>query len=57
MSGSASITIMVTDDNDNSPVFIGQQFIAHLAENATTGTPVIDTLATDLDTGTNGQIT
>ena len=56
LSGSATVTINVADDNDNSPVFIGVQFVTHIAENIPIGTSIIDVTAIDADLGRNSEI-
>ncbi|XP_067852119.1 protocadherin gamma-C5-like isoform X1 [Heptranchias perlo] len=55
-SGTAQLTIIVSDTNDNAPVFQQSLYTASLMEDATPGTLVIKLNATDLDDGSNGDI-
>ncbi|MBN3297360.1 PCD10 protein, partial [Amia calva] len=55
-SGTAQITITVLDANDNVPVFDQSFYRVSLVENAPRGTLVIKLNATDLDEGSNGDI-
>ncbi|XP_060693425.1 protocadherin beta-11-like isoform X4 [Hemiscyllium ocellatum] len=55
-SGTAQITIVVNDANDNAPVFPQSVYRVSLLENAAKGTHVIILNATDLDSGVNGEI-
>uniref|UniRef100_UPI00398E645A protocadherin gamma-C5-like n=1 Tax=Pristiophorus japonicus TaxID=55135 RepID=UPI00398E645A len=55
-SGTAQVTIIVKDVNDNSPVFPQSVYRVSLLETAPTGTLVITLNATDLDEGSNGEI-
>eukprot|EP00058_Branchiostoma_floridae_P002172 XP_002587660.1 hypothetical protein BRAFLDRAFT_96501 [Branchiostoma floridae] len=56
-----SVTIDVTDTNDNTPVFSAQSYVGHIAENATADDFVIfrnqGPEATDADFGCNGTVT
>ncbi|XP_038157741.1 protocadherin alpha-3-like isoform X4 [Cyprinodon tularosa] len=54
--GTVEIHIDVIDVNDNMPVFINNTYSAILQENAPVGTTVIQVNATDLDTGSNGEV-
>lgn len=56
-SGSAKITIKVTDFNDNSPVFDQNSFSVSLPEDAPAGTVILDLNAVDADEGLNGEVT
>uniref|UniRef100_A0A667WRB1 Protocadherin gamma-C3 n=1 Tax=Myripristis murdjan TaxID=586833 RepID=A0A667WRB1_9TELE len=56
-SGTALITITVLDANDNVPVFDRSVYRASLVENAPRGTLVLKLNATDLDEGSNGEVT
>uniref|UniRef100_A0A665UN14 Protocadherin gamma-C3 n=1 Tax=Echeneis naucrates TaxID=173247 RepID=A0A665UN14_ECHNA len=56
-SGTALITITVLDANDNVPVFDRSVYRASLVENAPWGTLVLKLNATDLDEGSNGEVT
>ncbi|KAF7228175.1 protocadherin-10 isoform X2 [Nothobranchius furzeri] len=55
--GTALITITVLDANDNVPVFDCSIYRASLVENAPRGTLVLKLNATDLDEGSNGEVT
>ncbi|KAJ8246902.1 hypothetical protein GJAV_G00256620 [Gymnothorax javanicus] len=55
-SGTALITITVLDSNDNVPVFDQAVYHVSLVENAPRGTLVIKLNASDLDEGSNGEI-
>ncbi|CAN9514583.1 unnamed protein product [Ophioblennius macclurei] len=48
-----SITIHVTDVNDNSPVFDPDEYFPMVQENVPSGTTVVKMNATDLDSGAN----
>lgn len=55
--GRISVTINVTDINDNPPVFTSTEYMASLLENSAIGSSVIQIIATDKDSGSNAQIT
>ncbi|XP_069753896.1 protocadherin-10-like [Narcine bancroftii] len=55
-SGSALISVIVLDANDNQPVFEQTTYKVSLEENATKGTLVLKLNASDLDEGSNGAI-
>uniref|UniRef100_UPI00398E443D uncharacterized protein n=1 Tax=Pristiophorus japonicus TaxID=55135 RepID=UPI00398E443D len=55
-SGTAQVTIIVKDANDNTPAFPQSVYRVSLLETAPTGTLVITLNATDLDDGPNGEI-
>ncbi|XP_039631116.1 protocadherin alpha-8-like [Polypterus senegalus] len=55
-SGSMNITVMVSDINDNAPVFSEQMYSVTLEENAPVGTLVVKMNASDPDEGSNGYI-
>uniref|UniRef100_A0A8C6U7W9 Protocadherin beta-1 n=1 Tax=Neogobius melanostomus TaxID=47308 RepID=A0A8C6U7W9_9GOBI len=55
-SGSAKITVKVTDFNDNSPVFDQSSFSVSLPEDAPVGTVILDLNAVDADEGLNGEV-
>ncbi|XP_013415882.1 LOW QUALITY PROTEIN: cadherin-related tumor suppressor-like, partial [Lingula anatina] len=48
--------VSVQDSNDNSPQFSTQPAVFHVAENNNPNIPVAVLTATDLDSGTNGEI-
>ena len=50
------MTILVTDVNDNFPVFPQKSHTLALSESLTIGTPIINLFATDEDFGSNGQV-
>ncbi|XP_072120755.1 protocadherin Fat 4-like [Mobula birostris] len=56
-SGKAQVTITVKDANDNPPVFSQSVYSVSLLESAAIGTLVITANASDLDAGSNGEIT
>ncbi|XP_037531217.1 protocadherin-10 isoform X2 [Nematolebias whitei] len=56
-SGTALITVTVLDANDNVPVFDRSVYRASLVENAPRGTLVLKLNASDLDEGSNGEVT
>ncbi|XP_038652242.1 protocadherin beta-8-like isoform X7 [Scyliorhinus canicula] len=56
-SGTAQVSVIVKDANDNAPVFPQSVYRVTLLETAPTGTRVIILNATDLDDGPNGEIT
>lgn len=51
-----TITILVTDENDNDPIFGSSTISATVAENSITNTFVVTAFASDADEGTNGQL-
>lgn len=53
---SCNVTITVTDENDNSPVFFENQYSASIPEDAPLGSTVLTTEATDPDVGINAVI-
>ncbi|XP_059506529.1 protocadherin-10-like [Stegostoma tigrinum] len=56
-SGTARLTIMVVDINDNAPLFDREIYKSTLAENSAKGTLVATISAVDLDEGTNAEVT
>ncbi|XP_051870933.1 protocadherin-like protein [Pristis pectinata] len=56
-SGEVQITITVKDANDNSPVFAQSVYSVRLLESAAIGSLIITLNASDLDDGSNGEIT
>ncbi|XP_063784893.1 protocadherin gamma-B1-like isoform X15 [Pseudophryne corroboree] len=56
-SGTALIRIIVTDVNDNFPMFSNELYKVSVIENTPINTTVITINATDRDDGANGQIT
>ncbi|XP_075902615.1 protocadherin gamma-C5-like [Nelusetta ayraudi] len=55
-SGTAQVSIKVLDINDNVPVFEKTLYKASVSENAADGALIIQTKASDLDDGQNGDI-
>ncbi|XP_075337500.1 protocadherin gamma-C5-like isoform X11 [Odontesthes bonariensis] len=55
-SGTAQITITVLDNNDNIPAFEKTIYKVSVSENAGEGALIVQTKATDLDDGQNGEI-
>ncbi|XP_065705181.1 protocadherin beta-15-like [Patagioenas fasciata] len=55
-SGTTQIRIIVLDVNDNSPVFAQDVYVGQVLENAPEGSVILSVLATDLDAGSNGDI-
>ncbi|XP_063060213.1 protocadherin gamma-C5-like [Engraulis encrasicolus] len=56
-SGTSQIVITVLDNNDNNPVFDSALYKATVRENSSLGTSVLKVEATDLDEGSNSEIT
>lgn len=55
-SGTLSVTVEVTDDNDNSPVFTQSVYEANVKEGVKIGTSVLKVSASDSDEGQNAEI-
>ncbi|XP_027766581.1 protocadherin beta-13-like, partial [Empidonax traillii] len=55
-SGTTQIHITVLDVNDNAPVFTQELYDVQVLENAAEGSVVLNVLATDQDSGINGDI-
>ncbi|XP_048884474.1 protocadherin gamma-A11-like isoform X20 [Brienomyrus brachyistius] len=55
-SGTMKIVVIVSDANDNAPVFSQSVYKNQLAENASKGTAVLKVSATDADKGINGEV-
>ena len=56
LTGSFSVVVRVSDVNDNFPQFSQSAYEADIEENSLIGTFVVQTEATDLDSGINGLI-
>ena len=54
---SVSLTIVITDSNDNIPQFVQHVFEGRLHENMLPGTSAARVNATDADEGSNAEIT
>lgn len=52
-----TLTVDVTDSNDETPTFTSNTYSTDLDENVPTSTSVITVAATDADSGTNGALT
>ncbi|XP_053935969.1 protocadherin beta-15-like [Cuculus canorus] len=55
-SGTTQIHVVVLDVNDNAPIFTQKLYVGQVLENAREGSVVLRVVATDLDAGTNGDI-
>ncbi|XP_049897654.1 protocadherin gamma-C5-like [Epinephelus moara] len=55
-SGTAQLSITVLDNNDNVPTFEKNLYKVSISENAADGALIVQTKATDLDDGPNGEI-
>ncbi|NWQ83285.1 PCDBF protein, partial [Columbina picui] len=55
-SGITQIHIVVLDANDNVPVFTQERYVGKVLENAPEGSVVLRVVATDMDEGSNGDI-
>ncbi|XP_069825399.1 protocadherin gamma-B2-like isoform X32 [Dendropsophus ebraccatus] len=56
-SGSAMIKIIITDANDNFPVFTHEVYRMNVSENTPVNTTILIVRANDRDEGVNGQVT
>ena len=54
--GMLNVDVVITDVNDNSPIFTSNNYRRTLPENVEIGSTVIGVTATDADEGINGQI-
>lgn len=57
LSGSTTVTIVITDVNDNPPRFSQKMYQFTVSEGAAVGTPVGHVMATDADMGENTDMT
>ncbi|XP_036872461.2 protocadherin beta-15-like isoform X1 [Manis javanica] len=55
-SGTAQVRILVLDVNDNAPEFAQPLYQVQVPENSPAGSLIVRVSATDLDTGTNGEL-
>ncbi|XP_060936130.1 protocadherin gamma-C5-like [Limanda limanda] len=55
-SGSSQVTIKVLDNNDNVPAFEKALYKVNINENAAEGAIIVQTKASDMDDGQNGEI-
>ncbi|XP_060682957.1 protocadherin Fat 4 [Hemiscyllium ocellatum] len=56
LSSSISITVIITDVNDNSPIFTENIYTVTVDENIARGSDLLIVSATDSDEGKNGQV-
>ncbi|TNM98565.1 hypothetical protein fugu_013129, partial [Takifugu bimaculatus] len=56
LSGTCTVTVSVSDVNDNAPVFTASSFHTTITEDAPTGTDVLLVNSSDADVGNNGVI-
>ncbi|KAM9733774.1 protocadherin Fat 4 [Menidia menidia] len=54
--GTLNVTVIITDVNDNPPVFSSSEYITSLPENSEIGTTILEVMATDADSGSNAQV-
>ncbi|XP_072486663.1 protocadherin gamma-A4 isoform X13 [Notamacropus eugenii] len=57
LSGTLRVPVTVLDVNDNAPEFIQSVYSVNVPENLPQGTQLLTVSATDLDEGTNGEVT
>ncbi|XP_027697671.1 protocadherin gamma-A12-like isoform X5 [Vombatus ursinus] len=57
LSGTARISVLVLDSNDNAPVFTQSEYSVGVPENVPKGTLLLRMNATDSDEGVNGEVT
>ncbi|XP_005390085.1 PREDICTED: cadherin-23 isoform X3 [Chinchilla lanigera] len=56
LNGTAQLLVTVLDDNDNWPTFSPATLTVHLLENCPPGFSVLQVIATDEDSGLNGEL-
>ncbi|XP_016061076.1 PREDICTED: protocadherin gamma-B5 isoform X14 [Miniopterus natalensis] len=56
LSSSTTITLHITDVNDNAPVFQQSAYLVHVPENNPPGVSIAQVSASDPDLGPNGQV-
>ncbi|XP_040478253.1 protocadherin gamma-B6 isoform X11 [Ursus maritimus] len=56
LSSSTTITLHITDVNDNAPVFHQASYMVHVAENNPPGASIAQVSASDPDLGPNGRV-
>lgn len=54
--GSVNVNISITDQNDNSPVFLDKEYNITVQENTPVNTSILVVTATDADSGDNGLV-
>ncbi|XP_075066196.1 protocadherin Fat 2 [Mixophyes fleayi] len=52
-----TVKIILTDENDNPPLFIANEYILSVQSNFSKGTPIIQVVAYDADEGLNADVT
>ena len=53
---SATVTVQVFDENDNTPEFASKSYISRISENLSVGSEVISVFAADPDLNDNGKV-
>ena len=56
LQSSAKVKIVITDVNDNKPIFEKSSYSVSIPENTNINTTILDIRATDQDTGNNGKV-
>uniref|UniRef100_A0A8C9L367 Protocadherin gamma subfamily B, 5 n=1 Tax=Panthera tigris altaica TaxID=74533 RepID=A0A8C9L367_PANTA len=56
LSASKSVTLIITDINDNAPVFLQASYMVHVMENNPPGASIAQVSASDPDLGPNGHV-
>ncbi|XP_070198278.1 cadherin-23-like [Littorina saxatilis] len=56
LTSTASVTVHVSDVNDNAPMFMWSEYVVELVENAPIGEEIVRVVAHDPDEGFNGQV-
>ncbi|XP_062044952.1 protocadherin gamma-B1 isoform X20 [Lepus europaeus] len=56
LSSSISVTVHISDVNDNAPVFQQAAYVVHVPENNPPGASIAQVSASDPDVGANGQV-
>ncbi|XP_057588680.1 protocadherin gamma-B7 isoform X11 [Hippopotamus amphibius kiboko] len=56
LSSSTTVTLCITDVNDNAPVFHQASYVVHVAENNPPGASIAQVSASDPDLGPNGHV-
>ncbi|XP_077122485.1 protocadherin Fat 2 [Ranitomeya variabilis] len=52
-----TVKIILTDENDNAPVFIANEYVLSVQSNLSNGMPIIRVVAYDADEGQNADVT
>lgn len=56
LTGTGTLTVFVSDDNDNHPIFARKNYAVWINEDVDVRTTVITVVATDKDEGRNAMI-